>query len=326
MINRRQSLAIGLWFNLLHGPVAHAADRVYRLGILRPGYPGASDIGAQYLRAALREQGYVEGQNLTIAERYAQGQFDRLPALALELLEGKPDLLFTVGSTAAKAAKAQTATVSIVMFGNFDPVGQGLARTLARPGGNVTGVLISADGGTLAGKKLELLKQAVPRAARFALLAPEDPSFGLQLEEARKAAAALGVGLQVVVVRQRDFDAAFAALAAERAQAVLVGAHSLFTNDRQPIIDLALRARLPTIWEWPKQVEDGGLMAYGADLQTLYRRVAVGMDRIFKGAPPGDLPIELPAKFELVVNQKTARAIGLALPQSLVLRADRVIE
>jgi putative ABC transport system substrate-binding protein len=326
MIGRRRGLAVGLSLVFLRPARAWAADRTFRLAILRPGYPGASDIGARYLRTALRERGYIEGQNLKIGSWYAEGQIDRLPALALEALQDNPDVVYAVGSSAAKAARAHLPSVPIVVLGNFDPVAQGLAASLARPGGLTTGVLISADGGTLAGKKLELLKQAVPRATRFALLAPEDPAFRAQVDEARKAAAGLNLALQVVEVRQRDFAAAFAALAAERAQALMVGAHSLLTSDRAPIIEQALKARLPTIWEWAVQVEDGGLMAYGPDQQGLYRRIASYMDRIFKGAAPGELPIEQPAKFELVINQKTARTIGLTLPQALLLRADRVIE
>jgi putative ABC transport system substrate-binding protein len=326
MTGRRPILTMGLSMAATCLQLASAADRTLRLAVLRPGYPGASDIGGRYLRTALRERGYIEGQNLKIASWYAEGQIDRLPALALEALQDNPDIIYAVGSSAAKAARSQSPSVPIVVLGNFDPVAQGLAVSLARPGGLTTGVLISADGGTLAGKKLDLLKQAVPRATRFALLAPEDPAFGAQVEEARKAAAGLNLALQVLVVRQRDFAAAFAALAAERAQALMVGAHSLMTSDRAPIIDQALKARLPTIWEWAVQVEDGGLMAYGPDQQGLYRRIASYLDRIFKGAAPGELPIEQPAKFELVINQKTARAIGLTLPQALLLRADRVIE
>jgi putative ABC transport system substrate-binding protein len=323
---RRRTLAAGFSLACMAAPRAWAAFRTLRLAILRPGHPGASDIGARYLRTALSERGYVEGQNLKIGSWYAEGQIDRLPVLALEALQDNPDIVDAVGSSAAKAARAQSTTIPIVVLGNFDPVAQGLAASLARPGGLTTGVLISAGGGTLAGKKLELLKQAVPRATRFALLAPEDPAFGAQVEETRKSAAGLNLALQVVVLRQREFAAAFAALAADRAQALMVGAHSLMTSDRAPIIEQALKARLPTIWEWAVQAEDGGLMAYGPDQQGLYRRIASYMDRIFKGAAPGEMPIEQPSKFELVINQKTARAIGLPLPQAMLLRADRVIE
>jgi putative ABC transport system substrate-binding protein len=304
---------------------AQAADRKVRLAILRPGSSGLADIGARSLRVALSELGYIEGQNLSISTRYAEGQLDRLPVLARELLQESPDVLLAVGGGSVKAARALTTKLPIVMFGNFDPVAMGLVASLARPQGNVTGVLITADG-TLAGKKLELLKLAVPKASRFALLALDDPDFVLQIAEARKAAAALDVSLQVVLARQRDYNSAFAAIAADRTQALMVGAHSLFVSDRKPLIELALKHRLPTVWEWPEQVEDGGLLAYGADLQALYRRLAAYVDRIVKGAVPGEMPVEQPANFKLVINQHTARAIGLVLPQSLLLRADRVIE
>jgi putative ABC transport system substrate-binding protein len=325
MTGRRQALTMGLALAASKLQLARAAERKVRLAILRPGSGGMADIGAHNLRAALSELGYIENQNLSISTRYADGQLDRLPALARELMQEGPDVLLAVGSGSVKAARALNTKLPIVMFGNFDPIAMGLVASLARPQGNVTGVLITADG-TLAGKKLELLKLAVPKASRFALLSLDVPDFDLQIAEARKAAAALDLSLQVVPARQRDYESAFAALAAERIQALMVGAHSLFVSDRRPLIDLALKHRMPTVWEWPEQVEDGGLLAYGADLKALYRRIAAYVDRIVKGAIPGDMPVEQPSKFELVINQRTARAIGLALPQSLLLRADRVIE
>jgi putative ABC transport system substrate-binding protein len=325
MTDRRQALSMGLALAATAMLRVQAADRMVRLAILRPGSSGLADIGARSLRVALSEQGYIEGQNLIISTRYAEGQLDRLPSLARELLQEGPDVLLAVGGGSVKSVRALTTKLPIVMFGNFDPVAMGLVTSLARPQGNVTGVLITADG-TLAGKKLELLKLAVPKASRFALLALDDPDFVLQIAEARKAAVALDISLQVVLARQRDYDSAFAAMVAERAQALMVGAHSLFVSDRKPLIELALKHRLPTVWEWPEQVEDGGLLAYGADLQALYRRIAAYVDRIVKGAIPGEMPVEQPSNFKLVINQHTARAIGLVLPQSLLLRADRVIE
>jgi putative ABC transport system substrate-binding protein len=304
---------------------ARAAERTLRLAILRPGSSGLADIGARGLRVALSEQGYVEGRNLSISTRYAEGQLDRLPALARELMQEGPDVLLAVGGGSVKAARALTTKLPVVMFGNFDPVAMGLVASLTRPQGNVTGVLITPDG-TLAGKKLELLKLAVPKASRFALLALDDPDFGLQIAEARKAAEALDISLQVVLARKRDYHSAFASIVAERAQALMVGAHSVFVSDRKPLIERAIKHRLPTVWEWPEQAEDGGLLAYGVDLQALYRRIAAYLDRLVKGAVPGEMPVEQPSNFRFVINQQTARAIGLALPQSLLLRADRVIE
>jgi putative ABC transport system substrate-binding protein len=197
--------------------------------------------------------------------------------------------------------------------------------SLARPGGNVSGVLIAADG-TLAAKKLELLKEAVPRATRIVFLSPEDPAMQVQIAETRQAAAALGLELSVVTVKGTDYAGAFAAIAAERAHAVFVGAQTTFMTDRKAIIDLARRHKLSTMWEWPEQVRDGGLMAYGTSLTGVYERVARYIDRIFKGARIGELPIEQPTTFGLVLNQGTARAIGLPVPRALVLRADEVIE
>ncbi len=190
---------------------------------------------------------------------------------------------------------------------------------LARPGGNITGVVI-APGGTLAGKKLELLKEAVPGATQIALLGPVDPTFSLQVREAQKAALPLGVKLTVVEVRDRGYDHAFTTIAAARADALFVGAHAQFYLDRKQIIELAAKHRLPAIYEWPEQGEDGGLMGYGTSLS---RRAANYIDRLIKGAVPGDLPIEQPTKLDLVINLKTAKALGLTIPASLLQRAIR---
>jgi putative ABC transport system substrate-binding protein len=218
-----------------------------------------------------------------------------------------------------------TTTVPIVILGNFDPVALGLVSSLARPGGNTTGVLITPQD-TLAAKKLELLREVVPGATRIALLAPNDAGFEAQKRETIGAASAQGLTLQVVDAGAGDYVAAFDAMVAGRAQAVLVGATTFFVRDRKPIIALALKHRLPTIWEWEFQVNDGGLMAYGANSLRIYQRVAIYADRIFKGAKPGDLPVEQPARVELVVNLKTAKAIGLNIPESLLARADEVIQ
>lgn len=217
------------------------------------------------------------------------------------------------------------AALPIVFFGNFDPLATGLVASLARPGNNLSGVLIAVDG-TLAAKKLELLKEAAPRATRIVFLSPDDPAMQVQIAETRQAAAGLGLELSVVTVRGADYPGAFAAITAERAQAVFVGAQTTFVTDSKLIIDLARRNKLPTIWEWPEQVRDGGLMAYGTSRTALYERVASYIDRIFRGARVGDLPIEQPTTFGLVLNQGTARAIGLPLPRALLLRADEVIE
>ena len=327
MTHRRTFLAAATLSLLTtaHGARAQPAGRVFRLGLLRPSAPAPMESSATGIPNALRQLGLVSGQNLVLETRYAGGHIDRLPGLARELVQLHCDAIIAVGTSAVRAARAATSTIPIVMFGNFDPVAAGLVDSLARPGGNVTGVLIAPDG-TLAAKKLELLRQAVPRATRMAFLAPDDAGFRPQLEETRKAAIALGIELAVVTVRGGDYDRAFAAIAAERAEALFVGATTFFMTDRKPIIDLALRHRLPAIWEWPEQVRDGGLMAYGTSLLGLYQRVAIYVDRIFKGARPGDLPVEQPTKFDLVINLNTAKALRLNIPQSLLLRADEVIQ
>jgi putative ABC transport system substrate-binding protein len=308
--------------------LAQPAGRTYRLGLLSPGMPPLSGTGmAQWLPSYLGELGYVEGRNLVVVARFAEERADRLPELARELAQQKPDVIVAIGTSAIQAGKMATTTVPIVFLNNGDPVALGLVASLARPGGNVTGILI-APGGTLAGKKLELLKEIAPRATRIALLTPDDPGPGLkmQVEEVRKSAAVLGLELSVVEVRGGDYAKAFAAISAARSTAVFVGAHSRFLRDRNKIIELAATHRLPAVYEWPQQVKDGGLMSYGASDTETYRRVAVYVDRIFKGAAPGELPIEQPSKLLLVINLKTAKAMGLAIPQSLLLRADEVIQ
>ncbi len=306
---------------------AQGAGRVYRVGILRPSAPpqSASDLQVTGIPIALRELGYVEGRNLAIEARWAGGELDRLPVLARELVQAKVDVIIAVGASAVRAAKDATAVIPIVLFGNFDPVAAGVVASLAQPGGNVTGVLIAPDG-TLAGKKLELLKSAVPRATRMAFLAPDDPAIQLQMHETRAAAVTLGIDLLVAEVRSGDYERAFAAIAAQRPGALFVGAHNIFWRDRAQIIALAAKHRLPAMYEWGDQVVDGGLMAYSTSLHGLHRRLASYVDRILKGARPADMPVEQPTKFELVINLKTAKALGLTIPQSLLLRADEVIQ
>lgn len=329
MIARRLLLqAAAAGSALLAGlPAARAqpADRVFRLGWLRPNAAGPGEFQSLGIPAALARLGWVEGRNLVIERRWADGQTARLPDLARELVQARCDVLLTVGLSATRAAREVTSTLPIVFFGNFDPVATRLVASLGRPGGNLSGVLIAADG-TLAAKKMELLKEALPRATRIAFLSPEDPAMQLQIAEARQAAQALGVELGVVTVKARDFGAAFDGIAAQRAQAVFVGAHTSFMTERKAIVALALRYRLPTMWEWPEQVRDGGLMAYGTSLTGMYERIASQIDRFFRGTRVGELPVEQPTTFGLAINQGTARAIGLALPRSLVLRAVEVVE
>jgi putative ABC transport system substrate-binding protein len=268
--------------------------------------------------------GYVDGQNLVVERRYAQGKMDRLPELARELVRARVDVIVAVGAEAVRTAKDATTTIPIIMWGLFDPVSEGLVASLARPGGNVTGALIAADG-TLAAKRLEMLRESVPRAPRIAALF-DNASLRAQVDETQRAAKSLGITLTITEVQGGDYESAFASMAATRPSALFVAGSTFFFRDRKRIIELAAKHRLPAIYEWPEQARDGGLMAYGTDLQEGYRRVASYIDRVLKGAKPGDLPVEQPTKFALVINLKTAKALGLAIPQSLLQRADEVIQ
>ena len=330
MIARRTCVVAGA-MGLLATPrlaLAQAGGRVFRVGVLRPTAPPLSsqDLLASGIPKALAELGYVEGRNLAIESRWAGGDLDRLPGLALELVQGRVDVIVAVSALAVRAVAAATSTIPVVFFGNFDPVALGLVPNLARPGGNMTGILIAPDG-TLAGKKLELLRAAVPNITRVAYLTPPaDASMRLQQQELERAAKSLGLELVSAEVQGGDYARAFTALAAQRPGALFVAANTTFVRDRTQIIALAAKHRMPAMYEWREQVEDGGLMAYSADRYVLYQRMAAQMDRILKGARPGDLPVERPSKFDFVVNLKTAKALGLTIPQSVLLRANEVIQ
>ena len=270
--------------------------------------------------------GYVEGQNLAIEQGFASGQLDRLPALARDLVERRVDILFALSPIAVQAAKDTTKTVPIVMLLSYsDPVELGFVASFARPGGNITGVVLAAEP-TMAGKRLELLKEAVPGPTRVALLVTSETYSRTQVHWAEKVAPSLGVKLVVVEVRGANYDRAFATIAAEGAHALFVADSAVFAADRARIIQLAGKYRMPAIYGWRDDVEAGGLMAYGGSASKFAERVAVYLDRIFRGANPAELPVERSATFELVVNHKTAKALGLAIPQSLLLRADEVIK
>ena len=305
---------------------AQAAGKLYRVGILSPG--GVPDPSAatspNLVPIALRELGYIDGQNLVVERRFAEGKIDRLPALARDLVQLRVDVIVAV-SEAIQAAKDATATIPIVMGFGFNPVEQGFVTSLARPGGNITGVLYASEG-QLVSKRLELITEAIPRAARIAVLSTREADSSDQLHAAQKAASALGIKLIVVEAQRADYDRAFARMAAERADALFVVSSSILNRDRRLIIERAAQYRLPAMYEWREQAEVGGLMSYGSSLVGLSRRVAAYVDRILKGAKPADLPVEQPTKFELVINLKTAKALGLTIPPSLLLRADQVIE
>jgi putative ABC transport system substrate-binding protein len=316
---------------LLTTPLAaeaqQAAGKVYRLGLLSAG--GVPDLSiptmANVLPTALRDLGYVEGRNLVVDRRFAEDKFDRLPGLARELVQLRPDVIVAVSGQAIQAVRDATATIPIVMVISTDPVARGLVASLSRPGGNVTGVSTVAEN-SLAGKRLELLKEAVPKAARIAVLAAGSLASSAQLKEAQKAAEALRVRLIPVEVRDTDYDGAFSTVVAEHADAIFIVMGPTLLRDRKQIVERALKHRLAVISASPELVEAGGLMSYGNSTLDSARRAAVYVEKIFKGASPSNMPVEQPSKFELVVNLKTAKALGLTIPPSVLARADQVIE
>ncbi|HEV2056382.1 MAG TPA: ABC transporter substrate-binding protein [Methylomirabilota bacterium] len=324
----RVSLVALLAVFLLAVPLAAEAQapaKVPRIGFLSARPPTDNPYFIESFRQGLRELGYVEGQNIAIEYRFAEGRPERLPALAAELVRLKVDVLVTAGPPAPEAAKQATGTIPIVFAVAADPVAVGLVASLARPGGNITGLAsISPD---LIGKQLELLKEVVPNISRVAVLQnPSNDSHPHTLRQAEGAARGLGVQLHIVQVRTPpEIDAAFAAMRSQRAGGVLVLRDPLFLTQRTQIAALAAKSRLPAVYGFREEAEAGGLMAYGASVPLMYRRAATYVDKILKGAKPADLPVEQPTKFELVINLKTAKALGLTIPQSLLLRADEVI-
>ncbi len=326
----RRTFVGSLAGGLLSGPLtvhAQQPPRAFRLGFLHPGRrPASLTFGPLALVTNLRELGYIEGRDFVIEARFAEEKLEQLPTFAQELVQLKCDAIVVVGPNAIMAAKAATSTIPIVFLFNGDPVALGYVASLARPGANVTGILIAPQG-TLGEKRLALLKEMVPRATRIAYLVPEGGTAASpQWQEVGQAADRLGVELVVVEVQGGDYSKAFTAISAARATAVFVAADSRFDRDRQKIIEQAALHRLPAIYEWPHQVKDGGLMSYGASAVDINRRIAAYVDRIFKGTAPKDLPVELPTKLQLVVNLKTAKALGLKIPQAMLLRIDEVFE
>jgi putative ABC transport system substrate-binding protein len=306
---------------------AQPPEKVPRVGFLgprtRPNDAGFADAFVQ----GLRDLGWVEGKTIVIEYRWAEGRSDRLPDLAAELVRLKVDVILAGSTAVAVAAKNATGTIPIVMATSGDPVGLGLVASLARPSGNVTGLSFSV-GTDIVGKWLELLKETVPRVRRVAVLSnPANPSHALAIENVIVAARAVGVQLQLLKAGgPNEFDNAFAAMARERAEALLVVLDPFFGFHRARLSHLAAKSRLPAMYGSREYPEAGGLMSYGADFRHNFRRSATYVDKILKGAKPADLPIEQPAKFELVINLKTAKVLGLTIPPSLLLRADQVIE
>src|SRR6266571_8642500 len=322
---------VTLTLSLLAAPLAadaQQAGKVPRIGFLGVTSPSARPSHLDAFRQRLRELGWVEGQHIVIDYRCAESRVDRLPDLAAELVRLKVDLIVaSAGTQAATAAKNATETIPIVMIYVRDPVGTGLIASLARPGGNVTGVSGSA-GLELFAKQLELLKETVPKIRRVAILSnPDNAYHQLAIREVNVAARSLGVQLQLLEARgPNEFDGAFAAMAPERVGALLVLSDAIFGSHRTRLADLAARSRLPAAFGVRDDVEAGGLMSYGPSILDSYRQAATYVDKILRGAKPADLPVEQPMKFELVLNLKTARTLGIEIPQSVLLRADHVIE
>ena len=331
-MDRRRFLLTSL-AGALAAPIAagaQPADKIARIGWLALNLATGDPFRREAFLQELRDLGHVERRNLLIEYRDAEGKPERFPVLAAELVGLKVDIIVTTGgSLAAVAAKRATTSLPIVFAAVGDPVGEGLVSSLARPGGNVTGLSVVAT--ELVGKSLELLTQAVPGVSRVAMLlkpdAMPDHTRRERLEAAELAVRALGVQLLVVEARApEDFDRAFSDMTRARAGALYVHATPVFENERRRLASLAAKNRLPTVYAFKGWVEDGGLMSYGPDVAHLSRRVAIYVDKILRGARPGDLPVEQPTKFELVINLKTAKALGLTIPPSLLARADQVIE
>ena len=327
----RRTLLAGTGTLLLAAPLAakaQPAGKVWRIGLLDYGSPDPARLAWwRAFQDRLRELGYAEGQNVVFQPRWGNGQVSRLQGLVTELVAAKVDILVTAGNPATLAAKQVTSSIPIVTATGPDPVELGLVASLARPGGNVTGVTsISSE---LSAKRLGLLKELIPQVSRMAALWDRAArGSALNVRDTEVAARSLGIALQSVAVRPdpRDYDAAFVAMKRAGAGAVIVVQSSAFFASRQRIADLALTHRLPSVVGSKEWAEAGGLISYGADFPDLFRRAAVFVDKILKGAKPADLPMEQPSKFELVINLKTAKALGLTIPPSLLGRADEVIQ
>jgi putative ABC transport system substrate-binding protein len=314
---------------LLASPLAALAQqegKIWRIGVLWPGSASPPNSRIEAFRQGLRELGYVEGRNVEMVYRYAEGDYARLPALAADLVRLKVDVILGAGAPAVSAAQKATTTIPIVIGTAGDPVGTGFARSLARPGGNITGLSdLSSD---LGSKLLDLLIGAVPRLSRVGVLTnPGNSSHGTILVSIQSAASSMGVTIVHVTARSADeINGALSKLAQEKVGAVIATADPLFNVQTHRIAESAMRLRLPTISGYLPFAEDGGMMSYGPDFAENFRRAATYVDKILKGANPGDLPIEQVTKVSLMVNLKTAQSLGVTVPQSILLRADRVIE
>ena len=320
------ALARGLLAAPLAAEAQQQAGKVYRIGFLGNSTEALEANLVWPFREGLRQRGYVEGRDLTIEYRWADGAYERFPALIAELIALNVDIIVTAGTPAALAVKRTTATIPLVMVAVGDPVGTGLVKSLARPGGNLTGLV--SIGPDLEGKRLELLTQIVPKLLSVAFLGnPANPLHVTSERQASAAAKALHLKVVFFPVRaEGEFDHAFQAIVGQRSGALIMLADRLFLHHRARIVEFTARHRLPAVYAYNELVQAGGLMSFGPSYPEMHRRAAYFVDRILKGARATDLPMEQPSKFELILNLRTARTLGLVIPQEVLQRADQVIE
>jgi putative ABC transport system substrate-binding protein len=304
--------------------LAQPQAKIWRVGILSPTSASLSSSNTNAFLKGMRELGYIEGRNLIVEGRFADGKLERLPGLAAELVQLKVDVIVVQSSPAISAAQKATTTIPIVMTSAGDPVRSGFVKSLARPGGNITGLsIMSGDTGA---KLLELLRSVVPKLSRVAVLTPS-ATHGAISQSVQATAQKAGVKTLVAEASTpQEIENAFSTMVREKADAVIVGSPSVFGQQHRQIAELALKYRMPSMFQDRVTVENGGLISYGQKITDFYERSATYVDKILKGAKPGDLPVEQPVSFELVVNLKTAKALGLTIPQTILVRADEVIE
>jgi len=324
-VNNRRKLVIALGAGAFGIPLMTGAQtqKVHRVGILITSSKSSPNLHA--FVQELRRVGYMEGQNISFVIRFAEGDLERLPVFASELLAQKVDVVFTASSPGVQAVRRATTSIPIVFAVVSDPVGSGFVASLARPGGNITGTSnISRE---LSAKRLQILKEIAPKTSRVAVLTADEPQVALMLEQVQQAAKLLGMNiLTTQVLSRNDFESVHRQLRTWRADSIDVFDSSKNLFNRKLLAEFAAQARLPAIYAQSQYVDAGGLMSYGPNYEALYRRAAQYVDKILKGARPADLPVEQPTKFEMVINLKTAQALGLAIPQALLLSADKVIE
>ena len=328
MNNRRKLLvtlgAGALAFAAPPGSFGQQQGKVWRVGFLLPASASLSSPNTGAFLKGMRDLGYVEGRNLVVERRFADGKLERLPGLAAELVQLKVDIIVTAGSPAISAAQKATSTIPIVMASAGDPVGSRFVKSLARPGGNITG--FSNMAGDIAAKFIDLLRSVVPKLSRVAMLT-STMTYGARMQNVQAAAQKAGVKTLVAEASTpQEIENAFSMMVREKADAVFVGSPAVFAQQHRQIAELALKYRMPSLFQDRVTVENGGLISYGQKLTDFYERSATYVDKILKGAKPGDLPVEQPVSFELVVNLKTAKALGLTIPQTILVRADEVIE